>query len=177
MRRVPFLSIPLVLIGLLAVPMARAQPGEPDRMVEELAGIRGALSRIVQLLEAAQTRGEADLLLRRIEVMERRIAPLQSDVSQARSEIRGIESELLRLRTMEADLESQIAGAIRAGTDWADSPERAAQGQVRMELKQYEEQLVVAEHRERVAADSLATAREGIEALDAALLQTLERQR
>ena len=92
-------SLALALLLVSTIPAARAQsatpqPGADSRLTEEVAGIHRALNRLIQLLEATEVRNDADLMLRRIALMERRVAPLQSRFGSARSEVDGLESEM-----------------------------------------------------------------------------------
>jgi chromosome segregation ATPase len=169
------MRLALVSLALVfAVSTTPAQvPPESERIADELADIHLTLKRLVQLLEAAEARNDADLLLRRIDLMERRIAPLQGRVDSTQSEAHGLENEIRRMRAFEQELEDSIDEAVRDGSDTPENEQRELQSQIRSELKQLLEQLEVAELRKRQAEDDLADAREEIEVLDETLLELL----
>lgn len=109
------LTVCLTLAGPfpLAGPLSAQRTGfDLDiRLIEELAGIQETLDRVVTLLERQSMQRDHELLLRRVELGDRRVAPLEDAVQRARERR---DSILTEQREIEAQLE-RIADLVDSG--------------------------------------------------------------
>jgi chromosome segregation ATPase len=139
-----------------------AQP--PDAGVErELAGIRATLEDIAALMRQQLDASNRDVVLRRIEIKNARLVPVEQELRSIRSQIEGQDAELVRLEAQMRELEERAFYA-------EDEEEKKAAALNLGELEKFAEQL-----RAMVAAAQareLETLRE-IDALDAEIA-TLE---
>lgn len=159
--------------GALADP-APAAPSATSALEQEIAGIHRTLDRLVALLETVRDNQRVDLLLKRIELKERRLAPLENRWQSALDRIESLQSEATGVESRRAELEDTLNLEIRAGQDHPESDTRQMLQQLVAALKALEGQLAEARARARSLEDELAGSRKQIAALDEQLLKLLE---
>ena len=170
----------VTLCGLLALAclppaMAQAGPGpERDTLAEQLAGLNRSLERLVVLLESSLENQKVDLLLKRINLRERRLAPLESELRSSRNAIADSESETAYLKQMQEQHEETLTREIREGLDRPDSETRAMMAGMESALKMQSQRLEKSQLRIRELEDELAEGREQIAVLDDMLEELLE---
>ncbi len=169
-------SVFLVVLAL-GMPAVHAQSEVPEvetpALAENVAGIRQALDRLVELLETVQRNQRVDLLLKRIELRERRLAPLQKRLAAAQGDVEGSQAERVRMRAMKEQQERQIDESARAGSETDDIARLMLQEIEQVEAAM-EARLEDAEARVRRFEDELAEGREEVEILDEILLELLD---
>jgi hypothetical protein len=164
-----------VLCTLAGTPAA-AQGDAPasDRLGVELAGIRRALDRLVELQQVAERYRDAELLMKRIELCERRLEPLERQVHDARAEVKENETRLERLARTREQNERKLEQEVREGTDAPDSETRRVLDEIdRMEQRTAEQQEDAQARLEQLELE-LSARRAAIDVLDDRLLDMLE---
>ena len=162
----------LALIAIAAMPAGAQEPSE--KLAEDIAGIDRSLERMAVLLETLIGNQQIDILLKRIELKERRLAPLESELRRAERALIDIESRVKRMNEEREELEDVVDEEIRDGVDQAGSEARRMQEQlarvVEMETGRVEE------YRRRVIRleDQLAEGRDEILILDEQLMELLQ---
>ena len=174
MTRCSSVFLVVLALGMPAVHAQSEMPAvETPALTEDVAGIRQALDRLVELLETVQRNQRVDLLLKRIELRERRLAPLQKRLAAAQGDVEGSQAERVRMRAMKEQQERQIDESVRAGRETDDIARRMLQEIEQVEAAM-EARLDDAEARVRRFEDELADGREEIEILDEILLELLD---
>jgi len=165
----------LLLALWTTVPGAQdAQPEAPDSdLVVEVQNLNRSVGQLVSLLETAVSHQHIDLVLKRLQLKERRIAPLRDRVESAESAVNNREDELRRIKMMLEEHEETARERLRAG----EEPDPEAQQMVdslephvrilQRELEEYQLRL-------RTAEDDLARRLEEIEDLDEMLEELFE---
>ncbi len=168
--------VSLVVLAL-GMPVVHAQSEmsevEAPALVGDVAGIRQALDRLVDLLETVQRNQRVDLLLKRIELRERRSAPLERRLAGAQADVEGIEAEQVRMESMREQQERELDEIMRQGQETDDGVRRMLREVERMQTAM-EARLLDAQSRVRRFEDELADGREEIEILDELLLELLD---
>ena len=159
-----------LFLALSVTPMSADAP--TSELGEDVAGIRQALDRLVVLLETVQDHQRVDLLLKRIELRERRLAQLERRLRSAQSDVEGLEDELVQMRAMK-DQEKAELDELSRTREIDDGDRLRLKGIERAEVG-VEARLVEARIRVRKSEDELADGREEIENLDEMLLELLE---
>lgn len=115
-----------VLAAVATVSVAQQTPaaGQAERLVEEVAGLNRNLDRLVLLMEQAMDYQRVDLLIKRIELGERRMLPVAEDLRSARREVEDVETDIKRYDEMLEHHEATLRDEIRRGVDAPDSPTR-----------------------------------------------------
>jgi hypothetical protein len=146
---------------------------EAPALIEDVAGIRQALDRLVDLLETVQHNQRVDLLLKRIELRERRLAPLERRLAGAQRDVEGIEAEQVHMESMREQQERELDESVREGLETDDGVRRMLR-EVELMQTAMEARLDDAQARVRRYEDELADGREEIEILDEMLLELLD---
>ena len=124
-----------VAICLPAIANAQVPPNVSDapQLSAQLSQIQRVLERIADSLEGQLDGQRLDLMLKRLEVSERRVAPLQEQVRKAQAE-----RSLLQDREERAKLQlSEMADRIAAGKlELTDSEAEAVVAQMELDLEQ-----------------------------------------
>ena len=147
MKKVLIAFIPVALIGAIWVLPASAQdaPGEtPEQVVRELAGIQESLNDLVALLSTMRRNQDADLILRRIEMHERRLAPLAGRLERNGREQLDAKASMANSAGWKSQTEERIHEIEREGRDEVPL-------QMRQEVRMAEQQM----SREQVRFDRL----------------------
>ncbi len=165
----------LIVLFLLCLtfPVTRTPAETPTpELGADVAGIRTALDRLVVLMETVQHQQRVDLVLKRIELRERRLAPLERRLQGAQSDVETMEGELVQMKAMREQYETQV--------DEMSKTRELNEGE-RLQVREFERveaaiEARVDEARLRVRRyeDELADGREEIEILDEMLLELLD---
>jgi septal ring factor EnvC (AmiA/AmiB activator) len=164
-----------ILAGLcLLLFLAVSTPGRSQDTADDMAGINRSLERMVVLLETLIGNQQVDILLKRIELQERRLAPLESGLRRAERAMIDVEARLERMKEEREAMEDVIAEEVRDGIDKDDSDARRMRDQLDRVLES--ESARVEEMRRRVLRleDELADGREEIVILDEQLRELLQ---
>jgi len=170
-----------ICLGLLAVGLfpAHAQPPAPSgdetaRLVEEVAGLHRSLDKLVVMLEQVIYQQQVDLMLKRIELKERRLDPMASHLRSLQREYDDRKSELKHYQEMLELEKDVISDEVREGTDRPDSGSRNQVKELERILTVETARIEDLERRMRQLEDDLAEGREEILVLDEQLREMLE---
>jgi flagellar biosynthesis chaperone FliJ len=168
-----WVGIGCVLLGLsLASPVA-AQ-GDVGALAEEVAGVNRSLARLVELLEDSLANQRVELVLKRIDLKERRLAPLETELRDAENTVLRTESELQRIEDMREQQERQISRDLRDGSDSPDSDARQMMRKIETMVEFQQARLESGRERMRRLEDALAEGRRDMEVLEDKLAEMLE---
>jgi len=167
-----------VALAHAAAPLAAQQGGpsggEAAGLVEEVAGLRSSLDRLVLLLERVAEQQKVDLLLKRVELKERRLIPVASDLRSLEGDYENQKVVVTRYREMLTQMEDALAEEIRRGVDRPDSEPRQMIPEFERELQIEIERIEDLERRMRRLEDELEDGRREIAILDEQLRELLE---
>jgi len=158
---------------------AHAQPPAPAgdetaRLVDEVAGLNRSLEKLVVMLEQVMYQQQVDLMLKRIELKERRLEPMASHLRSLQREYDDRKSELKHFQEMIEREKERISDEIREGTDRPDSASRNNVEELERVLTVETARVEELERRMRRLEDDLAEGREEILVLDEQLREMLE---
>ena len=163
--------LPTVLIALplatVATTSATAQ--ENDRMSRELAGIRRSLEEIAQILRQQSTQQERSLLLRRIEMKNDRLLPVEEGIRSALDSKRHLEAEERRLLEFQEQLERDILDAERGSEEAEAERTRDQLRQLEVEIERARDEAWAQQQRLIDLENERDDLLEEIEALEARL--------
>jgi len=147
---------------------------EASTLFEVVAELDHSLNEIAQLLERLVKNQHAEILLRRIDLGVRRLAPLEDELRRAERRVIDSKSDIHRFETMIADVEDAISEEVLEGVDPAESGNRRMKEEVERELRVRIEELESLERRAQDLEIDLADGRREIEVLDDVLKNALE---
>lgn len=152
---------------------AQTESSELSVLAQEVAGVNRSLDRLVQMLSTMLEQQKIDLLLKRIEMRERRVLPLEQELRSARNAASEIVVEIDRLQAMLDEGESSAREALRDGQEIEAREIGQMVTQIRLNLN-----VVVAsrdEHQRRARdlEDQIGIQRREIEDLDDLLIEHL----
>lgn len=104
-RALPIWRLRLIAVGALAIwlqPSALPQeaiPGTESTVVDELTQLNGSLTRLVEMMEEFLEGQEADLLMKRLEILQRRLLPTQDELQRTRRNYESTVEEIDALQT------------------------------------------------------------------------------
>lgn len=154
-----------LLAGFLALPIGATEGAAPGTVAEELARIRGALDRLVALMEGQSTAGQTDLLMRRLEVAVARLAPDEAALRRQREQVDKAQEEKEQYERMRQVWEEQLAASD--GDSVSEETLRRQQAAYEAQLEQLEQRRWQAEQRMRDLEASLDERRAVVRALEA----------
>lgn len=166
-------------LGLVVLAVVSFQPAagqEGDDITRELRRLNDQLQQIGVSLDALLANQKAQLIVRRIELEERRLAPLDREVRGARGDVRNKEAEIRQTRTYRDTTEEELEAAIRAGEE-LDGPQRSELKLMDEMIKNLETELGAFQSRVFELEDDLARGRERVESLDEQLMELLDPRR
>jgi chromosome segregation ATPase len=171
-RKLILALICLLVLGAGSI-SARAEE-DMSGLVDGMAGIKRSLERMAVLMETLIGNQQVDILLKRIELKERRLAPLESELRRAERALIEIESRVKRMNEEREELDDVVDEEIRDGIDPAGSEARRMQEQLARVIEM--EAGRVEEYRRRVMRleDQLAEGRDEILILDEQLMELLQ---
>jgi len=168
-------AVAATILLLSTAAVAQSATDAPSTQVAaDVHGIHQALNRLVVLLEEVRQQRHVELLLKRIELKERRLAPLENRLRSAEGDVVGLEDELKHIEVMRTQTEQQIDDEIRTGKDDPQSGSRRMLDEVERMVESLNARLDEARLRVRQAEDDLLDGREEIEILDEMLMELLE---
>lgn len=162
----------LLVAGSPAV-VAQQDTDDLPRLVEEMSGVNRSLDQLVRLMESILEQQKTDLLLKRIEMKERRVSPLEAEMRNARNTASGISTEIERLQAMLDEWESAHRRAVRDGKEAVAAEQLEMINQVRSNLEIEILSRDDFERRARDLEDEIALHRRVIEVLDDMLAEKL----
>ena len=173
----PWISETLLAAALLAAAMPataqQAGPSEGAGLVEEVAGLRSSLDRLVVLLERVAEQQRIDLLLKRVELKERRLIPVASDLRSLEGDYEDQKAQVKRYREMLEQMEDVVSEQVRRGVDRQDSEAREMIPGIEREMQIEIGRLEDLERRMRRLEDELVDGRREIAILDEQLRELL----
>lgn len=152
-----------------------SQGGTADSKLDltSVAGIQRALERIAALLEEQNRQNESDLLLRRIELLNQRLLPIESSLRQVEAQRRDATAERSRVRILDQAAGQRLEAAA---TESARNAEQAERVQTALQLVTLSQRLSALDDEEkelRALQEELRQQIHGFEArLDADLQST-----
>jgi septal ring factor EnvC (AmiA/AmiB activator) len=141
---------------------------------EDMAGINRSLERMVVLLETLIGNQQVDILLKRIELQERRLAPLESELRRGERAMIDVEARLKRMQEEREAMEDVIAEEVRDGIDKEDSEARRMKNQLDRVLESESSRVDEMRRRVQRLEDELADGRDEILILDEQLRELLQ---
>ncbi|HVS13661.1 MAG TPA: hypothetical protein VMV46_07045 [Thermoanaerobaculia bacterium] len=97
-----------ILFVLLALAPTVAPAQEAPPLERELAGIRAALEEIATLMRQQLAASNRDTVLRRIEIKNARLVPIESALRGVREQLQNFEAERARMETRAQELEETL---------------------------------------------------------------------
>jgi hypothetical protein len=166
----------LVMLWILLAPAGAQETGDdgPSGLsARGLAELNANLMRIAEALESLQVDQRVLLTVRRVELAERRIAPLESRLQRARDDVRAQQEEIAQLESVARQWEQEVEEAIREGADPRELSQREELARLRSMTDLAQERLTGADRRVIEAEDEIAHSRRRIEILEE-LLEELD---
>ena len=128
------------------------------------------------MLERMQFHHEVDLMLKRIELRERRLAPLEHRLRSFENDARSHEEQLKSLAMIEEQHETALQQEIQDGMDSPHSDTRRMQEDIRRSKITTEERLERIRMQLQLLENELSTGRRDLEVLDDMLMDLLEEE-
>jgi chromosome segregation ATPase len=176
MRKTSRILIVAALVAGGALQGARAEPSsrDLDGLVGELAGVHQSLDQLVGLVGQLIRNQKVDVLLKRIEMRERRMAPLEAELLRAERQRSDLNVEVERMQEMVDDWEIQLRDAERDN-------DKETEGELSMMLSQVRHSLTIEsgrrdelDRRMNELEGDLIAGRKALAILDDVLLDELE---
>lgn len=120
MRKTLTALIPVALIAAIWFSPVTGQEASLDtseQVVRELAGIQKSLDDLVVLLSTMHRNQDADLILRRIEMHERRLAPLEARLERNSREQQDVKTSISNIEQWKSQTEELIEEVERKGRE------------------------------------------------------------
>lgn len=164
-----------LLFVFLAAPAVAQTPTETGSdLVKEVAALRKTMEEAVALLDRALVHQRVELLLKRLDLKERRVLPLESELRGARDGLTASRNEVERFELIVEETEQRISEEVRDGTDRADSENRRLKQDLEQALAHIRRNLESDEERVRRLEDELGDRLEEIEVLEDSLQERLD---
>ena len=142
MRSLVVVGLCLVILGVHGSVCAQQRSGvESSQLVDEVAGLRASVEELVRMLDRYMSYQQTELLLRRIDLKQRRLAPLEREVRSRRDQADNRREELAQFDEMERQVREQIQDEIRSGVDSPESETRRWEEELELRRKMAEERL------------------------------------
>ena len=177
MKKTLIALISVALIVAIWVSPARGQetPADtPERVVRELAGIQGSLDDLVVLLQAMRRNQDADLILRRIEMHERRLAPLEGWLDRNGREQLDAKTSIGNLEEWKSQTEERIHEIEREGREEVPIEMHQEVRMAEQQLSREQERFEGLQQKQIDLENALAERREEVEILEDLLRELLE---
>jgi hypothetical protein len=170
--------IPFALIAAIWVSPATGQdapPGDtPERVVRELAGIQKSLDSLVVLLSTMHRNQDAVLILRRIEMHERRLAPLEGRLERNGREQLEVKTSIDNIQEWKSQLEEQIRETEREGREEVPLQMHQELRMAEQQTTQQQERYDRLQQQQIELENTLADRRDEVEILEDLLSELLE---
>lgn len=169
----------MILAALLwtAPPGPGAQVPEDEqvgRLVDQMEGINRSLGKLVILLERSLDNQQVDVLLKRIDLKDRRLVPLEAELRKAEREVEEHDGWFRHMREEKEQLEERLREANRDGNAEDARIAREMLDQVARVVEEQQNQAGTLRDRVRRLEDTLAAGREDLEVLEEMLRDRLE---
>lgn len=177
MKKILVAFIPVALIAAIWVLPASGQdrPADtPEQVVRELAGIQESLDDLVALLSTMRRNQDADLILRRIEMHERRLAPLEGRLDGNRREQLDAKTSMSNLEAWKSQTEEQILEIERAGRGEVPLPMRQEVHMAEQQMDREQERFETLQQQQIELENALADRRDDVEILEDLLRDLVE---
>jgi chromosome segregation ATPase len=168
-------TICILICWMICLLPVSAEPAAEDAgaVARELAGIRASLDRLAGLLQDARAGQHAQLLLRRIERREVRLATLEARLRSQQGNKAGDEEQLAQIVTYRTTVDDEIRAARDRGELVPAQKSEMMIRQIEAEEKNLKERIERSATRIRDLEDEVAEGREAIEDLDLRLEEIL----
>lgn len=170
-----------VAIVVASIYTASAQQASERIQTEEsggqLAGIRVALERLVELREAEATHSHVDSILKQMDVWLKRVAPIEYRLSKAEDEFRSAENNLTQLERMKEQHEAQRDLDIEMSRDSPNSEARRMLADIERSRLSYEERADATRLRIQEYENERTRLLRRVETLEELLLDRLDENR
>jgi len=164
----------LICTAICMIPVsAESNSGDPDGVARELAGIRASLDRLAGLLQDARAGQRAQLLLRRIERREVRLATLEARLRSLQGDKASDEEQLAQIVMYRTSMDDEIRAARDRGELVPAEQSETMILQIETEEKSLKDRIERSAARIRDLEDQIAEGREAIEDLDLRLEEIL----
>ncbi len=171
------------LVFLIALPGAGSQPAvaqqtgvesEIATLTTEIGKLNRSLSDVARSLRELLHDQKIQVVIRRIELEERRQAPLGSELRSARSDVRSQQDELVRMEGILENIRQEIDDAVRDGADPQTAPQRIEIREFERMIEVERDRLPAAEARVIDLENDAARGRDRITILDEQLQELLD---
>lgn len=169
-----FVSGALLLMMFGAPAIAQSTTETDSDLVREVAALRKTVEKAVALLDRALVHQRVELLLKRLDLKERRVLPLESELRAARDAVTASRNEVERFELILEETEQRISQEVRDGTDQPDSENRLLKQDLEQALAHGRRNLESDEERVRQLEDELASRLDEIEILEDSLQERLD---
>jgi len=176
-KKILIAFIPLALIAAIWVSPASGQDAPvdtPERIVRELAAIQESLDDLVTLLSMMRRNQDASLILRRIEMHERRLAPLEGRLERNRREQLDAKSSMSNIETWKSQTEEGILEIERKGRDEVPLPMRQEVHMAEQQMNREQERLETLQQQQIELEMALADRRDDVEILEDLLRELVD---
>ncbi len=187
LAEIPLAGIPVsavlaaaLLLPILAAPPADAAPAAPAgdaAVARELTGVRLTLERLVALLETQLRQQDTLILLRRIELAERRIAPMEGRLADLKSQRRQAALERDNFVRMMEENREEAEDALREGDLEAEQQAKRMTEDLERVLRMQTQRIDDLDRQIQEMEIALAGSRDEIEVLDDVLRERLDDDR
>jgi chromosome segregation ATPase len=176
-KKTLFALVPVALIVTIGIAPASGQdapPATPEEVVRELAGIRASLDELVTLLSTMRRNQDADLILRRIEMHERRLAPLERRLDANKRDQLNTEQSIGDIQNWVRQAEERILDVEREGREEVPLEMRHEVDRGQTELERLAEKLETLRRQQIEIENSMFAGRDDVEILDDLLEDLLD---
>jgi DNA repair exonuclease SbcCD ATPase subunit len=166
--------VSFVVLGVAGLGSTVAQTSGSTATGEDLGGIHAALVRIADALERQEVHQKVELLIKRIEVHEKRLEPVQRRLAESEKVTRQAETDYKRVERMQSDMERTLRA--QADLEQDVGPGSGMQPMLQELAKQVDaarEQFEVEQERLRELERQLNEGRQAISVLDKELDELL----
>jgi flagellar biosynthesis chaperone FliJ len=164
----------LVVVFSGASSYAQHPASDPPATIEGIERLNAHLEDIARSLREIRSNQQLLLMLRQIELLERRLAPLEDEHRRAQDDVRATNEQIAQMAGMAERYREEVDRAVRSGADPLQVPERAEVEHIETMLELQRERLEAAEQRVIEADNDLARGRRRIEILDDKLEELME---
>jgi chromosome segregation ATPase len=132
-----------LFVTAASVPVVAEESGDSGSatLLEEVAGLRASVNELVRLLERHMGYQKTELMLKRIDLKQRQLEPLERELRNSNNLLESRQDEIDQLAMFLEQIEREIDDEIRAGTDTPDSDSRGYRQEVELQRTKLEERI------------------------------------
>ncbi len=145
--------LPLAAFLLILAPGLAAQEKAETEIAPKLDSLQQSMERVSAALDELIRHRRADLLLRRMELAQRKIEPRETELRKAQSVLRTERSEVDRLTMMLDEIRSQTLSGLDISSDERDMQSEIERALERKKLRVVDQQRLVDELEQSVEAE------------------------